>query len=153
MIRTILSSFLFLYPIHKSLHYYDYTMMYMSICALPISVANHAHSLHPCQFRRRLFQWVDVTYMLMFITYAAYPCFTSPRCLVDIVSQFYLMAVLYFHILGGLNTSIEQYTPIQKWVHVVFHYRCIIGLTNIREKCYWVNSKNPSFPSILYETA
>ena len=137
MIRTIASSFLFLYPVYMSLNYYDYSMMYLCVLALPISVANHSHSWHPDTFRRNLFQCIDISYMLMLTGYAVYPCFISFECTKLVVYQFARMAVLYLYILGGLGTSIEQYNEFQRCVHVWFHYVSIIGLTHIRETCYW----------------
>ena len=169
MIRTIASSFVFLYPIHKSLEYQDYSILYLCILAIPISVANHAHTWHPDTFRRKLFMTIDISYMLFLMFYMLYPCFINTICILMVGLQISVLSFLYMYLLSDVKT-IEDYKEWQKWVHVVFHISGVIGISKIREYCnptwgiecyswqtsnnkvlidYCENSKVPSDLSIL----
>ena len=130
MIRTILSSFLFLLPIYVSFLKQDTLGLFMFTIAMGLSIANHSHTFHTNYSRKLLFQRMDVVYMhclggvIGIQSYSKYPLF-----LVLIVSL--INYQLYIN-LG--NREIEHYNSFQRSLHVVFH---IIGITSLTVGRYY----------------
>ena len=133
MKRTILSSFLFLYPLGIAHHHHDTPIVYASSLGLAFSVINHSHVHHPDTTRRTLFGIVDACYMSSLPIYLVYRCFTyTPRFLTYLWGFMYFSMVVawYMLFLGGRTYHIrkmENYSSAQKWGHVVFHIIGILG--------------------------
>lgn len=135
MKRTILSSFMFLYPLNKAYEYRDVATMNWSAIGLGLSVCNHSHSWHTDWFRIKLFQWTDVAYMHAFTLRTIYNSLTSIQCASQSVLIGALMILLYYYTLG--DKSFEQYKSIHKNIHMGFHVFSIASLTLLHQRCYW----------------
>lgn len=132
MKRTILTSFMFLYPLNKAYEYRDVMTLNMSAIGLGLSVCNHSHSWHTDKFRRKLFQFIDVVYMHSFALRAMY---NSIECTFQVSLIVIMMFTMYYKLLGG--KVFEKYTERDKNVHMLFHILSIYLLTETHEKCYW----------------
>jgi hypothetical protein len=148
MIRTILSSFCFLYPIQIAYDLRDRFGMNANILALAISVINHSHTHHPCETRRNLFSYIDQCYMSGLFGMSFLICFRSAginnnnnkkkyECVADFIRTAAVMFVLYIVILKGYRKkirNIEEYSPLQKNIHVLFHFFSILRVTSLYKK-------------------
>jgi hypothetical protein len=126
MIPTVLSSFCFVFPIYLSYVYQDVLALFLFSFGMGLSIANHSHTFHPDQFRRELFQTMDVMYMELLTLYL-------------VVDASYRVSYLSIAALIWLNSSIfrrlgkfpiEQYTQEQRILHVWFH---VVGISSF---CY-----------------
>lgn len=128
---------MFLYPLNKAYHYGDPWTMNLSAMGLGLSIANHAHSWHPNQFRRKLFKYIDIVYMHAFIARTVYNSLTSLPCVISgwfIVTSF----INIYYMMLGTSSSIEHYTEKQKLLHMLFHVYSITSLCLLHEQCYWL---------------
>lgn len=137
MRRTVLSSFLFIYPLNHAYHYRDLWMVNLCAIAVGLSVANHSHTWHGNPERRKLFRQLDIAFMYFLLLYVIYPCFVCYGCIVHTGMIVSIIAFIYFIMLGGKVKQIEDYNAWQKNGHVLFHVVSIVGLTKLRERCYW----------------
>jgi len=154
MIRTILSSFCFLYPIQVAYDLRDRFGMNANILALAISVINHSHTHHPCEIRRNLFSYIDQCYMSGLFGMSFLICFRSAgmnnkkkyECVCDFIRTAAVMFILYIVILKAYRKkirNIEEYSPLQKNIHVLFHFFSILRVTSLYKK-YASSSKSLS---------
>ena len=145
MIRTILSSFCFLYPIQIAYDLRDRFSMNANILALAISVINHSHTHHPCEMRRNLFSYIDQSYMSGLFGMSFLICFRSAginkkkkyECIADFIKSAAVMFLLYIVVLKGYRKkirNIEEYSPLQKNIHVLFHVFSILRVTSLYKK-------------------
>lgn len=147
MIRTILSSFCFLYPIQIAYDLQDRFSMNANILALAISVINHSHTHHPCELRRNLFSYIDQCYMSGLFGMSFLICFRSAttgmnkkkkyECVADFIKTAAVMFFLYIVVLKGYRKkirNIEEYSPLQKNIHVLFHVFSILRVTSLYKK-------------------
>jgi len=127
MIRTICSSFLFLFPIYVCHKNNDTFHMMLFSIGMGVSVANHSHTFHPDKTRRLLFGLIDCTFMVVFAIYLLVDTFY--RETIDRRAALVLATVntAIFYQLGGEN--IELYTERQRIIHVIFHITGILTLT------------------------
>jgi len=137
MIRTVASSFIFLYPINLAFYYNDVISMNINIIMLALSVSNHSHIWHPNTFRRKLIKNLDKIWVHITIIAAILPCFNNTECTNGIILSLFSIGFFYFYLLGGVSVEIEDYKPWQKNAHVLFHLISVIQITYIRDKCYW----------------
>lgn len=137
MKRTIFSSFLFLYPLNVAYKYSDIVILNLSAIGIGLSIANHAHTYHQLTKRKNLFNIIDTIYMHVIIAYTIYPCFTTTKCVIQTISLLSVMVGIFFSLLGGTKLKKEEYSKYQKIWHVIFHIISIIGITKVREICYW----------------
>lgn len=127
MKRTILSSFLFLYPTHLAYQRRDTAVMYLSIIGMSLSLINHSHSYHPDNVWRKLFGWLDSIYMSCVPFYLITISYHS-----SMHSLLYITALMawFVYVLDGRKGNYRQsesYSPVQRWCHVIFHVCGIIG--------------------------
>ncbi len=134
MKRTILSSFMFLYPLNKAYQYGDQLTMNLSAIGLGLSIANHSHAWHPDQFRRKLFKYIDIIYMHAFVARTVYNSLTSLQCITS--STLVLMSTINTFLKLGTE-DFEYYTENQKLLHAFFHVYAITSLCMLHEQCYW----------------
>ena len=135
MKRTILSSFVLLYPLNKAYQYRDVTTMNLSAIGLALSVCNHSHHRHTDSVRKKIFRWLDVVFMHAFIFRTLYNSLSSAQCVAGSTIIASLMTDLYYYNLG--STRVEDYTRLQKNVHVFFHLFSVTALTMLHERCFW----------------
>ena len=130
MKRTIASSFLFIVPINMLFRYGYIFRANLFALALGLSVANHSHVGHSDPFRRNLFMTLDTIYMPCFAVYMAWSLRFVPWLL---AIQAALMGYLWLGPLskGGV-TRVDQYTELQKDLHVLFHFVAILGFTALQ---------------------
>ena len=130
MKRTIASSFLFIVPINFFFNSGYIFKANLCALALGLSVANHSHIGHSDKFRRHLFMTLDPIYMPIFAVYMAWSLRFVPWLLALHAS------VLGYLWLGPLSkggvTRIDQYTEIQKDLHMLFHFAAILGFTALQ---------------------
>jgi hypothetical protein len=128
MIRTVCSSFLFLFPIYLSYVLRDTLGLFMFSIAMGMSIANHSHSFHPNKNRRELFKRMDIVYihaMSIYIFLHAFYKFNTMFVL--------FMGILNYSVYLQLGErSIEYYSSYEKKVHVFFHFIGVFTLTFIR---------------------
>jgi len=125
MICTITSSFFFLFPIYLSHIRHDTFGVMMFSIAMGLSIANHSHSFTKDGFRRKLYQYIDVSYMhLMSI------CIIFQACLKVHFSIILLLAYMNYSIYHSIGSiSLEHYGDKEKRIHVFFHIIGILSLT------------------------
>jgi len=127
MLRTVCSSFLFLFPIYLSHKKQDTIHLFLYTVAMGISIANHSHTFNKDFERRKIVCLIDTIYMHSF---AAYLLFYSiyKKTLDKRITCF--MVLLNYYIFRQLGDDyIEGYNETQKNIHVIFHLTGIYGLT------------------------
>lgn len=125
---------MFLYPLNKAYQYDDQWTMNLSAIGLGLSIANHAHSFNPDQFRKKLFKYIDIIYMHAFVARTVNNSLTSLKCITS--STLVLMTIINVFLKLG-KEELEDYTETQKRLHVFFHIYAITSLCMLHEQCYW----------------
>ena len=127
MLRTICSSFLFLIPIYISHKKNDTVHLMLFATAMGISISNHSHTFHEDKRRRKLFCYIDMSFMYVFSGYIMFD--TIYRNVIDPKVAIILLLLNYsiYSQLG--NGYIESYTEKQKYLHVLFHTTGILSMT------------------------
>lgn len=153
MKRTILSSFLFLYPVNLSFKNKDPIFLNMSTLALAISAINHSHNhiSNSKISRKYIFKKIDQYYMIFLCIYHTFRCLlysyrnnknNLKECIKDIFKNYSIVFFIYFYILKGhkKDFEMEEYEEYQKNAHVLFHVFSII-LIGLTYKKYIMNNE------------
>ena len=131
MIRTILSSFLFLIPIYISYEVRDKVGLFMYSIAMGMSIANHSHTFHTNLFRRTLFMRLDIIYISFIafyhVLYSLYYINVILVCIGTFVNYY------IYHQLSVVG-RIEDYNQRLKRMHVLFH---LVGISTLTISRYY----------------
>jgi len=126
---TILSSFLFIFPIVMCHTLRDTNGLILFSTGMGLSIANHSHRLHSIEYRRLLFNRID---RMFFHTFTPYLLIDAYLHNMSFFLLFFIFSLnTFFWLLIG-PSSPENYNTLEKRLHALFHVVGISSFTFLR---------------------